>query len=83
VFLQITGAVEEDLAVPDRPFTFGEPAARAGGRRRRRCSPSGPPVLRLHLTDLDARSTACSARTLRRADAPDPDTASAARMSEP
>ncbi|NJC70414.1 glucose-6-phosphate isomerase [Planosporangium thailandense] len=53
-FLQITGAVTEDLPVPGRPYTFGQlEAAQAAGDRealtgRRR------PLLRLHLTDRAA-----------------------------
>jgi glucose-6-phosphate isomerase len=51
VFLQLTGAVEADLPVPDRPFTFGElqraqVLGDAAVLRER-----GRPVVRLHLTD--------------------------------
>ena len=35
VYLQVTGAVTEDLAVPGRPYTFGElQAAQAAGDRQ-------------------------------------------------
>jgi glucose-6-phosphate isomerase len=53
-FLQITGVVTDDLAVPDRPYTFGAlQAAQAAGDRqalagRRR------PLLWLYLTDRKA-----------------------------
>jgi glucose-6-phosphate isomerase len=62
VFLQITGAVTQDLDVPGRDFTFGElQAAQAMGDLRALTS-RGRPVLRLHLTDrtrgLDALLTA-------------------------
>jgi glucose-6-phosphate isomerase len=50
-FLQLTGAVAEDLAVPGRPYTFGElQAAQAAGDRQALAS-RGRPLLRLHLTD--------------------------------
>jgi hypothetical protein len=50
-FLQITGAVTDDLDVPGRDFTFGElQAAQAMGDRRALTSRDRP-VLRLHLTD--------------------------------
>ncbi len=54
VFLQITGAVEEDLEVPGKPYTLGRlELAQALGdldalRQR------GRPVVRLHLTDREA-----------------------------
>jgi glucose-6-phosphate isomerase len=50
-FLQITGAVTDDLDVPGRDFTFGElQAAQARGDLRALTSRDRP-VLRLHLTD--------------------------------
>ncbi|SDZ10599.1 glucose-6-phosphate isomerase [Micromonospora pattaloongensis] len=50
-FLQITGAVNEDLPVPGRPYTFGElQAAQAAGDRQALAARERP-VLRLHLTD--------------------------------
>ncbi len=54
VFLQITGAVDQDLEVPGRPYTLGRlELAQALGdldalRRR------GRPAVRLHLTDREA-----------------------------
>ncbi|MET7393022.1 glucose-6-phosphate isomerase [Dactylosporangium sp. NPDC005572] len=50
-FLQLTGAVTDDLPVPGREQTFGElQAAQAAGERRALLG-LGRPVLRLHLTD--------------------------------
>lgn len=50
-FLQITGAVEQDLEVPGRDFSFGTlQAAQALGDLRALAS-RGRPVLALHLTD--------------------------------
>ncbi len=54
VFLQITGAIAEDLPVPDRPYTFGQlSAARAAGDRAALAARHRP-LLRLHLTDRAA-----------------------------
>jgi glucose-6-phosphate isomerase len=51
VFLQVTGAVTDDVAVPDRPFTLGRlQLAQALGDLRALRS-RGRPVLRLHLLD--------------------------------
>ncbi|EMD28965.1 glucose-6-phosphate isomerase [Amycolatopsis azurea] len=54
VFLQITGAVEEDLDVPDRPYTLGvlQHAQALGDGQV--LAEHGRPVLRLHLTDRAA-----------------------------
>jgi glucose-6-phosphate isomerase len=53
-FLQITGAVTDDLAVPDRPYTFGQlQAAQAAGDRVALVG-RGRPLLWLHLTDRTA-----------------------------
>ncbi|HEX9334562.1 MAG TPA: glucose-6-phosphate isomerase, partial [Pseudonocardiaceae bacterium] len=51
VFLQITGAVTEDVAVPDRPYTLGvlQHAQALGDGSV--LADHGRPVLRLHLTD--------------------------------
>jgi glucose-6-phosphate isomerase len=51
VFLQVTGAVPEDLAVPDRPYTLGvlQHAQALGDGSV--LADHGRPVLRLHLTD--------------------------------
>ncbi|GAB7037376.1 MULTISPECIES: glucose-6-phosphate isomerase [Catenuloplanes] len=51
-FLQITGAVTDDLAIPGRPYTFGRlQAAQAAADR---AALDGRPLLRLHLTDRTA-----------------------------
>lgn len=53
-FLQITGAVQHDLPVPGKPYTFGQlQAAQAAGDRQALTS-RGRPLLHLHLTDRDA-----------------------------
>jgi glucose-6-phosphate isomerase len=50
-FLQITGAVVEDLAVPDQPYTFGVlQAAQAAGDRQALVQRDRP-LLHLHLTN--------------------------------
>ena len=59
VFLQITGSVADDLAIPDQPFTFGVlQHAQARGDAGVLADPSradgGRPVLRLHLADRAA-----------------------------
>ena len=50
-FLQITGAVAEDLAVPGRPYTFGKLQAAQAAGDRSALTGRGRPLLRLHLTD--------------------------------
>lgn len=53
-FLQITGAVETDLAVPGKPYTLGHlQAAQAAGDRLALAARQRP-LLRLHLTDRAA-----------------------------
>ncbi|MFF5172237.1 glucose-6-phosphate isomerase [Micromonospora sp. NPDC000089] len=53
-YLQLTGAVDVDLPVPGRPYTFGQlQAAQAAGDRQALVD-RGRPVLRLHLTDRPA-----------------------------
>ncbi|MEU4338573.1 glucose-6-phosphate isomerase [Micromonospora lupini] len=53
-YLQVTGAVAEDLAVPGKPYTFGElQAAQAAGDRQALAGRERP-LLRLHLTDRAA-----------------------------
>jgi glucose-6-phosphate isomerase len=54
IFLQITGVVAEDLAVPDRPYTFAvlQTAQAAGDAKV--LADKGRPVLHLHLTDRAA-----------------------------
>jgi glucose-6-phosphate isomerase len=50
-FLQITGAITEDLAIPDRPFTFGELIAAQAAGDAKVLAEHGRPVLRLHVAD--------------------------------
>jgi glucose-6-phosphate isomerase len=54
VFLQVTAASAEDLAIPERPFTFGELIAAQAAGDAQVLSEHGRPVLRLHLTDRAA-----------------------------
>ncbi len=54
VFLQMTGAVTEDLEVPGRDFTFGGLQAAQALGDRRALSSRDRPVLTLHLTDRAA-----------------------------
>ena len=54
VFLQVTGAVEQDLAVPDRPFTFGQLITAQAAGDAQVLADHNRPVLRLHLTDRAA-----------------------------
>ena len=54
VFLQITGAVEEDLPVPDRPYTLGVLQLAQALGDGQVLAEHGRPVLRLHLTDRAA-----------------------------
>jgi glucose-6-phosphate isomerase len=54
VFLQVTGNATEDLAIPDRPFTFGELIAAQAAGDAQVLANHGRPVLRLHLTDIAA-----------------------------
>ncbi len=54
VFLQVTGEATEDLAIPDRPFTFGELIAAQAAGDAQVLADHGRPVLRLHLTDVTA-----------------------------
>jgi glucose-6-phosphate isomerase len=53
-FIQITGAVAEDLAIPDRPYSFAvlQRAQAAGDAAV--IEGKGRPVLHLHLTDRAA-----------------------------
>ncbi|GGM12742.1 glucose-6-phosphate isomerase [Dactylosporangium sucinum] len=50
-FLQLTGAVTDDLPVPGREYTFGELQVAQAAAERRALAALGRPVLRLHLTD--------------------------------
>ncbi|MFC7850366.1 glucose-6-phosphate isomerase [Arthrobacter sp. NPDC057388] len=54
VFLQVTAASATDLAIPERPFTFGELIAAQAAGDAQVLSEHGRPVLRLHLTDRAA-----------------------------
>jgi glucose-6-phosphate isomerase len=50
-FLQITGAVPADLAIPEQPYTFGALQAAQAAGDRQALTARGRPLLRLHLTD--------------------------------
>ncbi|MBG0739641.1 glucose-6-phosphate isomerase [Paeniglutamicibacter antarcticus] len=54
VFLQLTAETKEDLAIPDRPFTFGELIAAQAAGDAQVLAEHGRPVLRLHFTDRAA-----------------------------
>lgn len=54
VFLSITGAAADDLAIPDRPFTFGELITAQAAGDAQVLAGKGRPVLRLHLADRAA-----------------------------
>jgi glucose-6-phosphate isomerase len=54
VFLQLTGAVEKDLEVPDRPYTLGTLQRAQALGDGQVLAGLGRPVLRLHLTDRAA-----------------------------
>jgi glucose-6-phosphate isomerase len=51
VFLQVTAASATDLAIPERPFSFGELISAQAAGDAQVLSEHGRPVLRLHLTD--------------------------------
>jgi glucose-6-phosphate isomerase len=53
-FLQITGTVEEDLGVPDRPYTLGQLQHAQALGDGQVLAEHGRPVLRLHFTDRAA-----------------------------
>lgn len=54
VFLQLTGVVADDLAVPDRPYTLGTLQRAQALGDGKVLSEHGRPVLRLNLTDRAA-----------------------------
>ena len=54
VYVQITSAPHQDLAIPGRSFTFGDFIAAQAGGDAQVLADHGRPVLRLHLTDHDA-----------------------------
>jgi glucose-6-phosphate isomerase len=56
-FLQITGAVTEDLPVPGRPYSFGQLEAAQAAGDRKALTDRGRPLVRLHLTDRAAGVT--------------------------
>ncbi|HYN28416.1 MAG TPA: glucose-6-phosphate isomerase [Dermatophilaceae bacterium] len=51
VYVQVTAAAEEDLAVPGRDFTFGQFLAAQAAGDAQVLADLGRPVLRLHLTN--------------------------------
>jgi glucose-6-phosphate isomerase len=53
-FLQITGAVATDLAVPGQPYSFGTLQAAQAAGDRQALAQRGRPLLHLHLTDRAA-----------------------------
>ncbi len=54
VFLQVTAASSTDVAIPERPFTFGELISAQAAGDAQVLEGHGRPVLRLHLTDRAA-----------------------------
>lgn len=54
VFLQVTAEPSGDIAIPDRPFTFGELISAQAAGDAQVLEGHGRPVLRLHLTDRAA-----------------------------
>jgi glucose-6-phosphate isomerase len=54
VYLQITGAIAEDLPVPGKDYTFGRLIAAQSAGDAAVLADHGRPVLRVHLTDLEA-----------------------------
>jgi glucose-6-phosphate isomerase len=66
VYLQVTGADGDDLAVPGRDYTFGRLIAAQAAGDAQVLAEHGRPVLRVHLTDvpagLDALREALDAR---------------------
>jgi glucose-6-phosphate isomerase len=54
VYLQITAAPREDLAIPGRDFTFGDFITAQAGGDAQVLADRGRPVLRLHLNEHDA-----------------------------
>ena len=54
VYVQVTTAPDEDLAIPGREFTFGQFIAAQAAGDAQVLAEHGRPVLRLHLLDHDA-----------------------------
>jgi glucose-6-phosphate isomerase len=53
-YLQITGTVTDDLAVPGKPYSFGQLQAAQAAGDRQALAQRGRPLLHLHLTDRAA-----------------------------
>ncbi|TDF84575.1 glucose-6-phosphate isomerase, partial [Arthrobacter terricola] len=53
-FLQVTAAAQGDIAIPERPFTFGQLITAQAAGDAQVLQDHGRPVLRLHLTDRGA-----------------------------
>jgi len=53
-FLQVTGAVVDDLAIAGKPYSFAELQAAQAAGDRKAMTDRGRPVVRLHLTDRAA-----------------------------
>ncbi len=53
-FLQVTAAASTDIAIPERPFTFGQLISAQAAGDAQVLEDHGRPVLRLHLTDRTA-----------------------------
>jgi glucose-6-phosphate isomerase len=54
IYLQVTAAPRQDLAIPGRAFTFGEFITAQAGGDAQVLADHGRPVLRLHLSEHDA-----------------------------
>jgi glucose-6-phosphate isomerase len=54
VFLQVTGSAQGDVAIPGRPFSFGQLITAQAAGDANVLADHGRPVLRLHLTDRAA-----------------------------
>ncbi|GGJ81041.1 glucose-6-phosphate isomerase [Pilimelia anulata] len=53
-FLQVTGAVTADLAIPGRDYTFGQLIAAQAAGDRKAIADRGRPLVHIHLTDRAA-----------------------------
>ena len=62
-FLQLTGAVTDDLPVPGKPYSFGELQAAQAAGDRQALAGRGRPLLWLHLTDRAAGAAQLLAAT--------------------
>ncbi|MGI8900047.1 MAG: glucose-6-phosphate isomerase [Nocardioides sp.] len=61
VFLQVTGAIESDLPVAGRDYTFGDLITAQAAGDARVLADHGRPVLRLHLTDVSGLAVVAEA----------------------